>query len=232
LSRTGVGAATAGIPQRMKADTAAPFVPDTDRLSKLATAARSCRGCDLYAHADQTVFGAGPGTARLVLVGEQPGDQEDRAGQPFVGPAGRLLDRALAEAGIDRGGLYVTNAVKHFKFERAERGKRRIHKTPSRTEVVACRPWLFAELRSIQPQVAVLLGAVAAKSLLGNDFRLTAHRAEVLRLPDDELRSDVDPDIIVTIHPSAVLRGPREARDDVFEGLVSDLRLAAERLRS
>jgi DNA polymerase len=216
----------------MKGDSAAPYVPDTDRLLDLAAAARSCRGCGLYQAADQTVFGAGPGAARLMLVGEQPGDQEDHAGEPFVGPAGKLLDRALAEAGIDRTDVYVTNAVKHFKFEPAERGKRRIHKTPSRTEVVACRPWLFAEIRSVQPEVAVMLGATAAKSLMGNDFRLTAHRAEVLRLPEDDALGGAHPDVVFTIHPSAVLRGPSDARDDAFRGLVSDLRFAAQRLSS
>jgi uracil-DNA glycosylase family protein len=174
----------------MTAD-AAPFVPDTDRLDELATAARLCHGCDLYQAADQTVFGQGPRTARLMLIGEQPGDQEDRVGAPFVGPAGRLLDRALADAGIARNHVYVTNAVKHFKFVPTERGKRRIHKTPSRTEVVACRPWLIAELDLIKPEVVVLLGASAAKSLLGDDFRLTAHRAEVLRLPAGQLHNGV-----------------------------------------
>lgn len=129
-----------------------------------------------------------------------------------------------------RNSVYVTNAVKHFKFEPAERGKRRIHKTPSRTEVVACRPWLFAELEHIKPEVAVLLGATAAKSLLGNDFRLTAHRAEVLHLPAGEVQDGVDPDVVVTIHPSAVLRGPRAVRDEPFDGMVSDLRFAAKRL--
>jgi DNA polymerase len=226
--------ATAGIRWIVKSSSAlggaAAFVPDTDELSKLAAAAKSCRGCDLFEAADQTVFGAGPKTARMMLVGEQPGDQEDRAGKPFVGPAGRLLDKALDAAGVDRGPVYVTNAVKHFKFVPAERGKRRIHKTPSRTEVVACRPWLLAELQSIQPDVLVLLGATAAKSLLGNDFRLTAHRGEVIRLPSEDALDTVDPDVVVTVHPSSVLRGPAEARDEAFDGLVADLRLAARLL--
>jgi DNA polymerase len=203
------------------------FVPHTHELSKLAAAAQTCRGCDLFQAADQVVFGAGPKTARMMLVGEQPGDQEDRSGEPFVGPAGRLLDRALEAAGVDRGPVYVTNAVKHFKFVPAERGKRRIHKTPSRTEVVACRPWLVAELQSIEPEVLVLLGATAAKSLLGNDFRLTAHRGEVLHLPSDGALGTVDPEVVVTVHPSSVLRGPSEARDQAFDGLVADLRFAA-----
>jgi uracil-DNA glycosylase family protein len=198
-------------------------------VTKLAAAARGCRGCRLYADAEQTVFGAGPRTARMMLVGEQPGDQEDRAGKPFVGPAGRLLDKALDAAGIDRDGLYVTNAVKHFKFTvRSERGKRRIHQTPSRTEAVACRPWLLAELDAVEPDVVVLMGAVAAKSLLGNDFRLTAHRRELLHLAtDDGLRN---PDVVVTVHPSSILRGPPERRDEALSGLVDDLRFAADLL--
>jgi len=195
-------------------------------VNRLAAAARGCRGCQLYADAEQTVFGAGPRAARMMLVGEQPGDQEDRAGKPFVGPAGRILDQALDAAGIDRDDLYVTNAVKHFKFTvRRERGKRRIHQTPSRTEAVACRPWLLAELDAVEPSVVVLMGAVAAKSLLGNDFRLTAHRGELLHLAaDDGLRN---PDLVVTVHPSSILRGPPERRDEALSGLVDDLRFAA-----
>jgi uracil-DNA glycosylase len=164
----------------MAAQGAAGFVPDTDDLAELAAAAQGCKGCDLYLDATQTVFGAGSPTADIMLVGEQPGDQEDRAGLPFVGPAGRLLDKALAAAAIDRDRLYVTNAVKHFKFTLSERGKRRIHKTPSRTEVVACRPWLFAELKSVRPDVVVLLGAIAAQSLLGSSFG--THPASMRRL--------------------------------------------------
>ncbi|MCU1699180.1 MAG: uracil glycosylase superfamily protein [Mycobacterium sp.] len=195
-------------------------------MNRLAAAARGCRDCQLYADAKQTVFGAGPRAARMMLVGEQPGDQEDRAGKPFVGPAGRILDQALDAAGIDRDDLYVTNAVKHFKFTvRTERGKRRIHQTPSRTEAVACRPWLLAELDAVEPAVVVLMGAVAAKSLLGNDFRLTAHRGELLHLAaDDGLRN---PDLVVTVHPSSILRGPPERRDEALRGLVDDLRFAA-----
>src|SRR5690242_2292443 len=169
----------------------------------------------------------------MMLVGEQPGDQEDKAGAPFVGPAGRLLDKALEAAGIDRDRLYVTNAVKHFKFTPPERGKRRIHKTPSRTEVVACRPWLFAEMKSVEPDVVVLLGATAAKSLMGNDFRLTAHRGEELRMPaaEDTTSLDFGPRVAVTVHPSSVLRGPPADREKAFEGLVADLRFAAGLLR-
>ena len=169
----------------MPAKGAADFVPDTHDPAELSTAAQSCKGCDLYLNATQTVFGEGSADADIMIVGEQPGDQEDRVGAPFVGPAGKLLDKALAAADVDRDRLYVTNAVKHFKFTLPERGKRRIHKTPSRTEVVACRPWLFAEMMSVQPDVVVLLGATAAKSLMGNDFRLprTAARRCIYRSP-------------------------------------------------
>ncbi|MGZ6778382.1 MAG: UdgX family uracil-DNA binding protein [Mycobacterium sp.] len=207
---------------------AAEFVPDTDDLAVLSDASQACRGCDLYRNATQAVFGAGSPEAKVVLIGEQPGDQEDKAGRPFVGPAGRLLDKALVAAGIDRDAVYVTNAVKHFKFE--ERGKRRIHKTPSRTEVVACRPWLLTEIEALAPEVVVLLGATAAKSLLGTEFRLTAHRGEVLRIPasDGSIDLDVDPHVVATVHPSAVLRGPPEAREKAFDALVADLRVVAE----
>lgn len=202
------------------------FIPPTQDLDTLADAARGCRGCGLYRDADQTVFGAGPPSARLVLVGEQPGDREDRAGEPFVGPAGRLLDKALEAADIDREHVYLTNAVKHFKFTRAAGNKRRIHKTPSRTEVVACRPWLFAELQAIEPEVVVLLGATAAKALLGNDFRLTAHRGEVLQLPEG-LGLGSSFDVVATPHPSSVLRGRPEQRESAFADLVADLGTAA-----
>lgn len=199
------------------------FVPHTVDLSELAAAAEGCRGCELYRDTTQAVFGAGGRSARMMLIGEQPGDKEDLAGLPFVGPAGRLLDRALEAAEIDRAQLYVTNAVKHFKFTRAAGGKRRIHKTPSRTEVVACRPWLFAEMTSVEPDVVVLLGATAAKALLGNDFRVTQHRGEVLHGPD----TPGDPALVPTVHPSSLLRGPREEREAAFAGLVDDLRVAA-----
>jgi uracil-DNA glycosylase family protein len=214
---------------RAAARGAQEFVPDSRDLDDLAAAAQGCRGCELYRAADQAVFGQGSRTARVVLVGEQPGDQEDKAGMPFVGPAGKLLDRALVAAGIDREMAYVTNAVKHFKFTRAERGKRRIHKTPSRTEVVACRPWLLAELTTVEPELIVLLGSTAAKSLLGNDFKITAHRGEALRLPADDanFQLGIDPHVVVTTHPSSVLRGPPEDRDKAFDALVADLRLAA-----
>jgi uracil-DNA glycosylase len=196
-------------------------------LKTLEKDAQGCQRCGLYRNATQTVFGSGSTKAWLMMVGEQPGDQEDRAGEPFVGPAGRLLDKALVAADIDRDRVYVTNAVKHFKFE--QRGKRRIHKTPSRTEVVACQPWLLAEMNAIAPDVVVLLGATAAKSLMGNDFRLTAHRGEVLRLPSgrDKAELDVDPQVVATVHPSAILRGPPKDRDKAFDALVADLRVAA-----
>jgi uracil-DNA glycosylase len=209
----------------MPAVGAQEFVPDTPDLDDLAAAVRGCRGCDLYRYADQAVFGAGSPNAQMMLVGEQPGDQEDRAGLPFVGPAGHLLDKALSAADIDRDGVYVTNAVKHFKFTNAQRGKRRIHKTPSRTEVVACRPWLIAELSTVRPDLVVLMGATAAKSLMGNDFRLTQHRGEALRLPEDETLH-FNPVVVVTVHPSSVLRGPPEDRDKAFDALVADLRVA------
>lgn len=207
--------------------TAADFVPRSRDVETLAAAAQGCRGCGLYENATQTVFGRGPAGAPMMLIGEQPGDKEDVAGEPFVGPAGRLLDRALDEAGIERAPVYVTNAVKHFKFVPSERGTRRIHKTPSRTEVVACRPWLFAELDAVAPEVVVLLGATAAKSLLGNGFRLTQHRQEVLHLPREEAPESVrDSKIVVTIHPSSVLRGPPAAREDSLRSLVADLAFA------
>jgi DNA polymerase len=226
-----VVAQLAGYPRVMAAQTAADFVPDSLNLDELENAAHSCKGCDLYLDTTQTVFGAGSAKADLMLVGEQPGDQEDKAGAPFVGPAGRLLDKALVAAGIDRDRVYVTNAVKHFKFTLGERGKRRIHKTPNRTEVVSCRPWLLAEMRSVQPDVVMLLGATAAQSLMGNAFRITAHRGEELRLPD---AGDLgcNPQVAVTAHPSSVLRGRPEKRDKAFEALVSDLRFAAELLVS
>jgi uracil-DNA glycosylase len=202
---------------------ARPFVPDGADLDELREAACACKGCDLYEAATQTVFGAGPRTARVLMLGEQPGDQEDKAGAPFVGPAGRLLDRALAEVGIDRDQVYVTNAVKHFKFVPAERGKRRIHKTPSRTEVVACRPWLLAELRLVQPETVVLLGAVAAKAVMGPSFKLTEHRGKPFDLPDT-LDGEALPAAraLATVHPSSVLRAPD--RTEAYEAFVADLR--------
>ena len=194
---------------------AEPFLPKRRTLPALAQAVQCCRGCPLYANATQAVFGAGRRSARVMLVGEQPGDQEDRAGTPFVGPAGRLLDRALDEAGLDRKETYVTNAVKHFKWK--ARGQRRIHDKPSWSEQLACRPWLEAELALIEPEVLVLLGATAAQSLLGKSFRVTKDRG---RVHHPELAETV----IATIHPSAILRS--RDRDELFRGLVDDLSLA------
>jgi uracil-DNA glycosylase len=181
---------------------ATPFLPDRRSLKALRDAAMECRGCHLWRPATQTVFGEGSPRARLMLVGEQPGDREDRAGEPFVGPAGRELDRGLEEAGIERRDAYVTNVVKHFKFE--ERGKRRIHQTPKRFEIDACTPWLEAELEAVTPDALVLLGASAAKALLGSSFRVTQHRGELLE-------SELAPIVSATIHPSAILRAPDDA---------------------
>jgi uracil-DNA glycosylase len=201
---------------------AQPYVPDDADLDGLRAAAQGCEGCDLHRDATRTVFGAGPGSAKVVLVGEQPGDKEDLAGEPFVGPAGKLLDRGLDEAGIDRREVYVTNAVKHFKFTLDSRGRRRIHQTPTRTEVVACRPWLLAELATVRPELVVCLGATAAKALLGPSFRLTQHRGEVLDPPPD---AGVDAQLTATVHPSAVLRAPD--REAAYAGFLADLKAAA-----
>ncbi|MFC0549130.1 UdgX family uracil-DNA binding protein [Kutzneria chonburiensis] len=174
--------------------------------------------CDLYKDATQTVFGDGPGTARVMMIGEQPGDREDVAGEPFVGPAGRLLDRALAEVGIDRAEVYLTNAVKHFKFTLPERGKRRIHKKPSQGEITACKPWLLAELDRVKPKLVVFLGVTAASALLGKDFRLTEQRGRIV-----ELAQGIP--AVATVHPSAVLRAPD--REAAYQGLVADLTVVA-----
>jgi uracil-DNA glycosylase family protein len=199
---------------------AAPFVPDSTSLRTLAAAAHDCRGCDLYRTATQVVFGAGPKSARIMFVGEQPGDQEDREGAPFVGPAGALLDKALVDAGIPRSEVYVTNAVKHFKWE--PRGKRRIHKKPRVSEIKACRPWLEAELRAVHPAVLVCLGASAAQSVLGPQFKLMQHRGELLT-------STLASHVVATIHPSAVLRAPdSEGRRTAYEMLVNDLKVVAK----
>ena len=195
---------------------AKPFLPKRPTLPALAEAVQCCRGCPLYANATQAVFGEGRRSARVMLVGEQPGDQEDRAGIPFVGPAGQLLDRALAEAGIDRKETYVTNAVKHFKWK--PRGPRRIHDKPSWSEQLACRPWLDAELAVIEPEVLILLGATAAQTLLGRSFRVTRDRGHVPH-------SDLAKTVIATIHPSAILRS--RDRDAMFRSLVVDLALAS-----
>jgi uracil-DNA glycosylase family protein len=198
---------------------ASEYVPADAGLEELRTAVQRCRGCDLYKDATQAVFGEGPDDASVLIIGEVPGDQEDQQGHPFVGPAGKLLDRALEEAGIDRTRTYVTNAVKHFKFKRAERGKRRIHQKPGRTEVVACRPWLLAELDAVRPSLVVFLGATAAQSLLGTGFKVTKERGKVVELPD---RSEP---AVATVHPSSVLRS--DDREAAYQDLVKDLKAAA-----
>ena len=206
-----------------KTASAAPFVPVSTSLKTLGAAAEKCRGCDLYKTATQVVFGAGPKKARIMLVGEQPGDQEDRQGEPFVGPAGALLDKALADAGIPRDQVFLTNAVKHVKWE--PRGKRRIHKKPRMSEVKACRPWLEAELRAVRPAVVVCLGATAAQSMLGASFKLMKQRGQVVSSPSA-------PRVVATIHPSAVLRAPdAEGRRAAYGMLVADLKVVAKALR-
>jgi uracil-DNA glycosylase len=195
----------------------ATTAPQLDDLEGLRAAARGCTGCELWEPATQTVFGAGPASAWLMFVGEQPGDREDLAGEPFVGPAGRLLDRALEQAGITRDETYVTNAVKHFRFE--QRGSRRIHKTPAVGHVRACRPWLDAELRLVRPTVVATLGATAAKALLGSKFRITESRGTVLEWEGVAL--------VPTVHPSAILRLDPAERDAAFDALVADLQVVA-----
>jgi uracil-DNA glycosylase len=199
---------------------AAEFIPERPTLPRLREAAAGCRGCPLYGPATQTVFGEGPRKARIMLVGEVPGDREDREGRPFVGPAGRELDRALETAGIDRGDVYVTNVVKHFKFE--ERGKRRIHQTPRKAEIDACMPWLDTEIKLVRPEAVVTLGATAAKALLGSGFRLTQHRGELID-------SDLAPVVAATIHPSAIVRNrDDDARRAEREAFAEDLRVVGQ----
>jgi uracil-DNA glycosylase len=205
------------MPARNPYPTAAAFMPDRLTMAALRDAVQHCEGCPLYANATQAVFGEGLLTSEVMLVGEQPGDQEDVAGAPFVGPAGKLLDRALDEAGIDRRKAYVTNAVKHFKWK--ARGTRRIHDKPTWTEQMACRPWVEAELAVVKPKALVLLGATAAQSLLGKSFRVTQNRG----VPLDSDLADL---VTATIHPSAVLRS--DDREAMFQGLVADLRLVAQ----
>jgi DNA polymerase len=197
------------------------FVPPDATLAGLRAAAADCRGCELWEPATQTVFSAGPKGARMVLVGEQPGDVEDQQGKPFVGPAGRLLVKAVDEAGIDRSVTYRTNAVKHFRFTQAGSGKRRIHQTPEMRHITACRPWLVEELRIVDPEVIVCLGATATKALLGSTVRVTKDRGALIERDTSlGLRQ-----FLVTIHPSAVLRA--DDRDAAYAGLVADLRVAA-----
>jgi uracil-DNA glycosylase len=193
-----------------------PPIPSGGGVKGLREAAAGCRACPLWRGATQTVFGAGPARADVMLVGEQPGDREDRKGEPFVGPAGHLLDRALEAAGIDPAATYQTNVVKHFKWK--PRGKRRIHQTPSKLEIDACRPWLDAELDRVRPEVVGLLGATAAKALLGPSFRVSRQRGELLEV-------DFAPVAVATYHPSSVLRASDEDRDEAFAELVADLRV-------
>ena len=188
-------------------------------LAEVESAAAGCRACELWARATQTVFGSGPVPARLMLVGEQPGDQEDVRGEPFVGPAGRILDRALEEAGIDRDVVFVTNVVKHFKWRPAPSGKRRLHERPNKVEIGACLPWVQSELALVRPEALVMLGATAAQALVGSKVRVTRDHG----VP---LQSDLAPLVVATIHPSAVLRAQGgAARDEAYAGLVADLRV-------
>jgi DNA polymerase len=204
------------MPRPAATGSAADFIPPRPTLPQLRQAAAGCRGCDLWVDATQTVFGEGPTNATLMLVGEQPGDQEDRAGRPFVGPAGRLLEEGLEAAGIDRREVYVTNAVKHFKFVRQELIRRRLHKKPSAAEVRACNPWLREEVRLVRPKLVVALGSTAAQALLGNSFRVTQHRGEVVK-------SDWAGPVVATVHPSSVLRAPSEYRADARREFFEDL---------
>ena len=195
-----------------------PFVAaDRTSLTRLRLAARGCKACDLWKNATQTVFGEGPSKATIMFVGEQPGDREDLAGRPFVGPAGKLLDQALLAAGIDRADVYVTNVVKHFKWAPAERGKRRIHKKPRSSEINACRPWLDAELDLVKPQVLVCLGATAAQSLLGKDFSVNRQRGQLVQ-------SQLAPQVVATVHPSSILRAADDdSRRGQMQAFVRDL---------
>jgi DNA polymerase len=198
------------------------YLPDRRTLPALRAAIPACRGCALYAPATQAVFGEGPATARIVMIGEQPGDAEDVAGKPFVGPAGRMLDEALAHAKIDRDDVYVTNAVKHFKFTR--RGKRRLHDKPNRYEVEACKPWLGAELAALEPAIVVLLGATAAQALLGSSFRVTQARGI-------SMATVYAPHTFATVHPAAVLRAPEEVRDEARQQFFADLAAVGKQLK-
>ncbi len=207
---------------RSTPDSAEDFLPERLSMESLREAAKECRGCELYQKATQTVFGAGEGIERLMLVGEQPGDREDLEGEPFVGPAGQLLDEALAAAGLTRDEVYITNAVKHFKW--VQSGQRRLHAKPNAREVTACRPWLTAEIQVLKPRTIVCLGATAAQALLGRSFRLTQHFGELLA-------SDWAKGIIATYHPSAVLRAPdADKRGQMRAQLFDDIRLAVQSL--
>ncbi|HEX9466704.1 MAG TPA: UdgX family uracil-DNA binding protein [Alphaproteobacteria bacterium] len=200
---------------------AADLIPPHVGLDELRARAAKCTACPLYANATQTVFGEGPATAEMMLVGETPGDQEDLTGRPFVGPAGRLLDRCLAEAGIERQKIYVTNVVKHFKW--TPRGKRRMHVKPNAMEIRACRPWMDAEIAVVKPQVLVCLGATAARALLGATFRVTQRRGQLVR-------SNLAPHVMATVHPSSILRAADDVREVEITRLIADLRKAAKLL--
>jgi len=204
---------------------AADFIPPRPTLPKLRRAAAGCRGCDLWLNATQTVFGEGSAHAVAIFVGEQPGDMEDRAGRPFVGPAGKLFDEALESAGIERDIVYVTNAVKHFKFVRQELVKRRLHKKPNAAQVRACHPWLREEVRLVRPKLVVALGSTAAQSLLGSSFRVTRHRGTVVT-------SDWAGTVISTVHPSSVLRAPKELRANARREFLRDIAKVAEYLKN
>lgn len=209
---------------RAHAFSAQPFVPNTRSLATLRDAASHCQGCPLYKLGTQTVFGAGTKRARLMLIGEQPGNEEDLAGEPFVGPAGRLLDRALSAAGIARADVYLSNAVKHFKW--TPKGKRRLHQRPNASEIEACKPWLEAELALIKPDVLVCLGATAAQALLGRSFKVTQHRGELI---DSALAKHA----LATVHPSSILRSrSSDERAQAFEAFVADLKVAASLLEA
>lgn len=195
-------------------------------LAELRRKAQECKACDLWKNATQTVFGEGSSKARIIFVGEQPGDQEDLVGRPFVGPAGKLLNEALREAGIERNEVYVTNAVKHFKWSPAKRGKRRIHKKPRSSEINACRPWLDGEIGAVRPDVLVCLGATAAQSLLGKDFSVTRQRGR-------KIESSLAPNVVATVHPSSILRAPdSESRHMQMKEFVRDLSLVAAIIKS
>jgi uracil-DNA glycosylase family protein len=211
------------VARTVDAGTAADYLPERLSLSSLREAAAGCQACPLWRSATQTVFGEGVQRSEVMLVGEQPGDREDREGRPFVGPAGRLLDEGLEEAGIDRKRAYVTNVVKHFKWQ--ARGKRRIHAKPAWSEITACRPWLDAELAVVKPEVLVCLGATAAQALLGRNFRVTRERG----VP---VESDLAPRVLATIHPSAILRADDEARDAERAAFVDDLKVVASFLQA
>lgn len=207
---------------RRALSTAAPLVPSAPNLANLRQAAATCKACDLWERGTQTVFGEGREQSRVMMVGEQPGDKEDLQGRPFVGPAGGVLDKALAAAGIDRNDVYVTNIVKHFKWE--PRGKRRIHKKPNAIEITACRPWLDAEIRVVKPEVVVLLGATAAQGIMGRNFRLTLHRGEWLQ-------SSIAPFVLATVHPSAILRAPDDdSRHEEMRKFIADLKVVAAQI--